>query len=101
MRRRTTAEWSAVLGAAELRFAPVRGYDEVLADPQAWANGYLATVDVDGESRTVVGSPIWFSDTPAVPGAVAPEVGQHTEEILLELGLSWDDIAGLGEAGAI
>jgi crotonobetainyl-CoA:carnitine CoA-transferase CaiB-like acyl-CoA transferase len=101
LRTRTTAGWCEVLGAAELRFAPVRGYDEVLADPQAWANGYLATVEVDGAERTVVGTPIWFSDTPAVPGAVAPEVGQHTEEILLELGLSWEDIAALGDAGAI
>jgi crotonobetainyl-CoA:carnitine CoA-transferase CaiB-like acyl-CoA transferase len=101
MRTRTTAEWCEVLAAAELRFAPVRGYDEVLDDPQVWANGYLAKVEVGGEERTVVGSPIWFSDTPAVPGAVAPEIGQHTEELLLELGLSWEEIAQLGDAGAI
>jgi crotonobetainyl-CoA:carnitine CoA-transferase CaiB-like acyl-CoA transferase len=101
MRTKTTAEWCEILGSAGLRFAPVRGYDEVLGDPQVWANGYLAKVDVAGEERTVVGSPIWFSDTPAVPGAVAPEIGQHTEEILLELGLSWEDIAALGDAGAI
>ena len=41
-----------------------------------------------------------FSDTPARTGEVAPELGQHTEEILLEAGFTWDDIAALSAAGA-
>jgi crotonobetainyl-CoA:carnitine CoA-transferase CaiB-like acyl-CoA transferase len=96
-RERTTAEWCTVLAAAGQRFAPVRSYDEIVEDPQLRANGYLA--DVDG--RTVVGPPIRFSDTPAEPHALAPELGQHTEEVLLELGYGWDDIAELGTTGAI
>jgi formyl-CoA transferase len=69
----------------------------VIADPDVWANGYL--VNVDGTD--VVAAPVRFSATPAQPSAVAPELGQHTEEVLLELGYSWDDIARLQDAGAI
>ena len=46
-------------------------------------------------------SSVAFSRTPATPQAVPPELGQHTEEVLLEVGYDWDDIARLREAGAI
>jgi crotonobetainyl-CoA:carnitine CoA-transferase CaiB-like acyl-CoA transferase len=96
-RTRTTAAWCAVLDGLGLRYAPVQGYAEVAADPQVWANDYLVETD-DGP---VVGLPVRFSATPASVGGAAPELGQHTEEVLLEHGYSWDDIAALREAGAI
>jgi formyl-CoA transferase len=49
----------------------------------------------------MVGCPIRMSDTPAAPGALAPELGQHTEEVLLEIGLDWEAIGALREAKAI
>jgi len=95
---RTTAEWCDVLAAAGQRYAPVRDYAQVVADPQAWANGYVAT---DDDGATVVGTPVRFGESATTTGSVPPELGQHTEEILLELGYSWGDIAGLRDTGAI
>jgi crotonobetainyl-CoA:carnitine CoA-transferase CaiB-like acyl-CoA transferase len=95
---RSTAEWCGVLGEAGLRFAPVRGHAEVAADPMVWANDYLVKVEGDA---AVVGTPVRFSATPARVSATAPELGQHTEEVLLEAGYSWDDIARLRDGGAI
>jgi crotonobetainyl-CoA:carnitine CoA-transferase CaiB-like acyl-CoA transferase len=93
----TTAEWAARLGAAGIRNAPVRDHGEVLADPNVRANGYLATVDgVD-----CIAAPVAFSATPAQPASIAPELGQHTEEVLLELGYTWDDIGRLQDKGAV
>jgi crotonobetainyl-CoA:carnitine CoA-transferase CaiB-like acyl-CoA transferase len=93
----TTSEWCDRLRAAGLRHAPVRDHGEVVADPNVWANGYLATVDgVD-----VVAAPVAFSATPARPAAVAPELGQHTEEVLIDLGYTWDEIARLQDTSAI
>ena len=98
---RTTAEWVARLRAAQQRFAPVRTHAEVATDPQAFANGYLfrATHPTWGEI-TVVGNPIRFSATPAHPAVVAPELGQHTEEVLLEHGFTREDILALRAEGA-
>ncbi len=98
---RTTAEWCERLAAEQQRYAAVRGYDEVIADPQAWLNGYFAEGEhpVRGHVK-VVGNPVRLSETPAVPGIVTPELGQHTEEVLLEAGFSWDDIAELHAQGA-
>jgi crotonobetainyl-CoA:carnitine CoA-transferase CaiB-like acyl-CoA transferase len=93
----TTVEWCDRLRAAGLRHAPVRDHGEVVADPNVWANGYLMNVD----GTDVVSAPVSFSGTPARPSAVAPELGQHTEEVLLDLGYTWDDITRLQDSGAI
>jgi formyl-CoA transferase len=80
----------------------VRTYSQVAADPQAWENGYLARVPgPDGTEVELVGSPIRMSDTPTRVLAQVPELGQHTEEVLLEGGFTWDDITALRDAGAI
>ena len=48
-----------------------------------------------------VGNPISLSETPAQPADWAPELGQHTEEVLLAAGYSWEDIERLREGGVI
>ncbi len=98
---RTTAEWCERLAAEQQRFAPVRDHLEVIADEGAVANGYFIDVEHPeyGPIRTI-GSPIRMSATPTVPGVVAPELGQHTEEVLLEAGFTWEQIAELQEQGA-
>lgn len=100
--QRTTAEWCSVLRSVGVRYAPVRDYAEVAADPQVWDNGYLVkgSHPTLGEV-TMVGSPLRMSDTPTTPSIVAPELGQHTEEVLLELGYEWETIAELRAEGAI
>jgi crotonobetainyl-CoA:carnitine CoA-transferase CaiB-like acyl-CoA transferase len=66
-----------------------------------WENGYFATLDGPDGPVDAVLNPVRFSATPARPAAVAPELGQHTEEILLELGRDWDEINRLRDAGVV
>jgi crotonobetainyl-CoA:carnitine CoA-transferase CaiB-like acyl-CoA transferase len=74
---------------------------EVHDDQQVIANGYLATVLAQGRTPLdLVTSPVQFDDRPPTLRP-APEHGAHTEELLLELGHTWDDIAALRETGAI
>ncbi len=103
---KSTAEWCDLLGAAGLRFAPVRDHAEVAADPGVWANGYLTepvTGDgaPDGPGHAVVRPPVRFSRTGSDPATQIPELGQHTEEVLLEAGYSWDEIGALSDEGVI
>lgn len=70
-------------------------------DPQVIANEYIGYVEQQGLAPVpFVRAPIRFNDTPE-PVALAPELGAHTEEVLLELGYDWDEILALKDAQTI
>jgi crotonobetainyl-CoA:carnitine CoA-transferase CaiB-like acyl-CoA transferase len=95
-------EWMEIFKKGGVIFAPIQTTAEVVNDPQAIANEYIITVDDRGGGKTKqVGFPWMFSETPASVRRVAPELGEHSEEILSELGYSQDDIAGLKQDGII
>jgi crotonobetainyl-CoA:carnitine CoA-transferase CaiB-like acyl-CoA transferase len=84
---RTTAEWIEILGAAEVPCGPIYSIDQVFADPQVRHIGAAATVRSRklGEFR-IVSQAVGLSRTPATVASAPPELGEHTEEILAELG---------------
>ncbi len=95
---RPRSEWLGAMEQAEIPCGPVNSYADLEADPQVKANGYLATVEVPGRGEIrVVGPSVELSRTPAAIKAAAPELGQHTEEVLLDLGYGWPEITALRE----
>jgi crotonobetainyl-CoA:carnitine CoA-transferase CaiB-like acyl-CoA transferase len=99
---RPLGEWGEILDRAGMWWAPVQTTEEVIVDPQAIAAGAFVDVPMpDGGSARMVASPLDFSATPWQARSTAPELGQHTEEILLELGYDWEAIGQLKDAGAI
>jgi crotonobetainyl-CoA:carnitine CoA-transferase CaiB-like acyl-CoA transferase len=99
---RTRDEWAQILDRYDLVWAPVQDVDEVIADPQVLANGYFAEIDHPSLGRfKTIDTPVRFGESHVGVRGPAPELGQHTEEILLEQGLTWDDITRLRESGAI
>jgi crotonobetainyl-CoA:carnitine CoA-transferase CaiB-like acyl-CoA transferase len=83
-------------------YTPVQNIPEVVEDPQVLANNYMINIDhpVHGPTKTM-GFPWDLSETPASWRRKAPDLGEHTEEVLLEIGCSKEEMAKLREAGAI
>jgi CoA:oxalate CoA-transferase len=101
---KSTAQWCELLAAAGLRFAPVLDHAQVAGDEGVRANGYITGVEdpgAPGDITEIVRAPVRFSEPTPPAQARAPELGEHTEEVLLQAGYSWDDIAGLSADGAI
>ena len=99
---KTLAEWEAILEANDLFGGRVQTIADVLKDPQALANDFFVAAEHPaGETVSLVGSPVLFDGGRPPIRNFAPELGQHTEEILLELGYSWEDIASFREGGDI
>jgi crotonobetainyl-CoA:carnitine CoA-transferase CaiB-like acyl-CoA transferase len=100
--RKPRQEWLEALIALEVPCGPVHDYEGVASDPQIWANEYLVKPPHPNfPDYTAIGLPVFFSETPGAVTGGAPELGQHTEEVLLELGFSWEDLEGLRRAEVI
>jgi crotonobetainyl-CoA:carnitine CoA-transferase CaiB-like acyl-CoA transferase len=105
---RTLDEWRDAFETLEGVWAPALSAREIVDDPQVAANGYFPevldangnpVVAPDGTIFRTVTAPIQFKGDTIGALRAMPESGQHTEEILLERGYSWDDIIQLKDAG--
>ncbi|MBI2702893.1 MULTISPECIES: CaiB/BaiF CoA transferase family protein [Mycobacterium] len=95
------AHWRQVLRDEPGVWGALATPRETLNDPQVEPNGYVITnIDDHGETYRIVAAPVQFDETPPDPTR-APEHGQHTEEILLELDVDWDEIARAKDVKAI
>jgi crotonobetainyl-CoA:carnitine CoA-transferase CaiB-like acyl-CoA transferase len=98
---KSLAEWEPIFDRENVWFAPVNSIADVVQDPVVRAAGAFVEVETPEGPITQVATPADFYGTPGGPAGFAPELGQHTEEVLLELGLDWDRIIALKEAGGI
>jgi len=98
---RTREDWGAILDREGMWWAPVQTMDEVLADPQAWAGGGFVDVPDGSSNQTMINSPVDFLGTPSAPRAMPPELGEHTDAVLAELGRDADTIAALRADGIV
>jgi crotonobetainyl-CoA:carnitine CoA-transferase CaiB-like acyl-CoA transferase len=95
-------KWVAALRGADIVSAPINTLLEASNDPDVIANGYVTEVEYPkyGKKLKVHGSPWQFSETPPHFG-IAPELGEHNEPVLKELGYTAAEIQGLRERKVI
>jgi crotonobetainyl-CoA:carnitine CoA-transferase CaiB-like acyl-CoA transferase len=96
---RPRAAWEETLRRSECIWGPLQTPLELPEDPQVRANGYL--LDVPGSDVRVCANPVQFAGEPPVVRSAATEAGAQTEEVLLEIGCSWEEIAHLKERGVL
>ncbi len=98
----TAEHWLERLRAEDVPASVVNDYAAMAEDPQPAANGYLTEIDHPKFGRQcIVGLHIELSETPGEPGSPAPELGEHTDEVLANLGLTVEEIADLRRRGVI
>ncbi len=93
--------WVEHLKTMEGQWAPIQSPLEIVNDPQMEANGYILPVtDQEGNERKLVASPVQFDERPPVLTR-APQFAEQTDDILLEMGRTWDEIIQLKIDGAV
>jgi crotonobetainyl-CoA:carnitine CoA-transferase CaiB-like acyl-CoA transferase len=98
---RSLEEWGKIFDENDVWWAPVFNVFDVVNDPVSQRAGVVVEVEGPEGPTKAISSPADFLETPQAPRGTAPELGQHTEEVLLELGYDWDRIVSLKERGAI
>jgi crotonobetainyl-CoA:carnitine CoA-transferase CaiB-like acyl-CoA transferase len=100
--KRDGEQWIELLNQAGIPCGPINTLDQTFADPQVRHLGIAqqVTSPVRGPIE-VVGQPLHLSDAPNRLARPSPEYGEHTAELLAELGYSEDDIAALTDRGVV
>jgi formyl-CoA transferase len=100
-RSQPLAHWKEVLDRERITYSVIQTPEETATDPQLRANDIVVPLEGVSGLEYTVNSPITLRGVSKVPAKRAPELGEHNDEVLAELGFSTDEIEQLRSAGAI
>ena len=99
--QRSTSEWLTLFAEHDVWAAPLLSLADAVRHPQVAANGYLLESPTPQGPVRVCANPVQFGGEPPVVRRGAQDAGAQTEEVLLEIGCSWEEIGRWKEAGVI
>ena len=96
------AYWKQVLDVARVPYGVAQIPEEIVSDPQLYANEILVPInDGSAKPKYTVSSPLTVKEAPKIAPRVAPGLGEHSEEILKELGFTAEQVEQLEASGAV
>jgi len=96
------AHWREIFERAQITFGVVRAPSEVISDPQLLENDIVVPLEgAGGNLKFTISSPMQVHGVRKVPAKRAPEIGEHNEEVLKQLGFTGDEIDDLRAGGAV
>ena len=98
---KTRDEWGEIFTREDVWWEPVMSPHEVVADPQVAAAGAWIEAPAAEGMVTMLNTPIDFSQSSVEPERPCPQLGEHTDEVLLERGYDWERIVELKVAGVV
>src|SRR5262249_16461094 len=101
-RSQPLSHWREALNKAHITYGVVHHPSESVNDEQLLANDIIVPLEGAGEHmKFTISNPLKVHGVAKVPARRAPEIGEHNEEVLKQLGFSDDEIDGLRASGAI
>src|ERR1700721_2055363 len=100
-RTQPLAHWEEVLDEARIPYGVIQTPEEAAEDPQLRAAGIVMPIEGARDLEYTVNNPITLRGLARVPSRRAPELGEHNDDVLAQLGFSADDINHLQATGAI
>lgn len=102
LKRKTTAEWEAVFARCDVWHAPVNDYEQVAADPQVAFNKMIMDVEhPDAGAVRLLAHPVRYDGEAPPVRRPPPRIGEHTREVLAELGYDSAQIEALVESKVV
>jgi crotonobetainyl-CoA:carnitine CoA-transferase CaiB-like acyl-CoA transferase len=95
------AHWNEVLSSVHVTFGEIHAPQEVIKDPQLAVNGIVVPLEGAGKLTSTISNPIQVRGVAKAPARRAPDLGEHTDEILRELGFDAKGIDALRASGAV
>jgi formyl-CoA transferase len=96
------AHWYEVFSGVHVTFGAVKGPEDVINDPQLRANDIVVPLDgAGGQMTSTISSPITVHGVTKVSARRAPDIGEHNDEVLHQIGFNLADIERLRAEGAI
>jgi crotonobetainyl-CoA:carnitine CoA-transferase CaiB-like acyl-CoA transferase len=95
------SHWKDALDRARIPYGVIQTPEEAAKDPQLRANDIVVPLEGAADLEYTINDPIDLRGIPKVPATRAPELGEHNDELLAELGFAADEIAALRAQGAI